>query len=287
MELLQLKYFCDAAECENFSKTADKFRVPPSNISQSVKRLESELGALLFERQANSISLTAKGRDFYEKASEALSLLEEGKAIVGADAGVGHIRIFAGSVRRIVMQTVEKFRRTYPDVEIELDYDTHADVKNFDVVISSDDRSAVFGEGIPILRERMLLALNKNHRLAKSDALSINDLKNESFICMGKDSSLSHVFEQLCASAGFVPNVSIRCDDPYYARKCVELSLGIIVFPEISWRGMFSVDTVIRNFGEHTRNTYIYINKKKSVPSVVRSFVAMMKNECEAEEVAL
>ncbi|MBR2431832.1 MAG: LysR family transcriptional regulator, partial [Clostridia bacterium] len=42
MELLQLKYFCDAAETQNFSKTAKKYLVPTSNISQSIKRLEKE-----------------------------------------------------------------------------------------------------------------------------------------------------------------------------------------------------------------------------------------------------
>ncbi len=287
MELLQLKYFCDAAECENFSKTAEKFRVPPSNISQSVKRLESELGALLFERRANSVTLTEKGRVFYKKATEALLLLEEGRALVGGEDGAGHIRILAGSLRRIVMQTVEKFRRTYPDVEIELSYDTHADVKDFDVVISSDDLAGVLGGGAPILRERMMLALNKNHRLAFKDAPTVDDLKSEIFVCMGKDSSLSHAFEQICARAGFTPNVSIRCDDPYYARKCVELALGIIVFPEVSWRGMFSDDTVLKKFGDYTRNTYLYINKRKRGDSAVGSFVAMMKSECGDEESAL
>ena len=45
MELLQLMYFCDAAETENFSRTAKKYHVPPSDISQSIKRLELELSA--------------------------------------------------------------------------------------------------------------------------------------------------------------------------------------------------------------------------------------------------
>ena len=48
MELLQLTYFCDAARSENFSQTARKFFVPPSNISQSIGRLEKELGCALF-----------------------------------------------------------------------------------------------------------------------------------------------------------------------------------------------------------------------------------------------
>jgi len=52
MELLQLTYFCDAAVTQNFSKTAQKYNVPPSNISQSIKRLERELSAPLFDRRA-------------------------------------------------------------------------------------------------------------------------------------------------------------------------------------------------------------------------------------------
>ena len=47
MELLQLQYFCDAAERESFSATAKAYFVPPSAVSQSVKRLELELGVPL------------------------------------------------------------------------------------------------------------------------------------------------------------------------------------------------------------------------------------------------
>ena len=47
MDLLQLRYFCHAAECENFSRTAGKYNVPTSNISQMVKRLENLLAMFL------------------------------------------------------------------------------------------------------------------------------------------------------------------------------------------------------------------------------------------------
>ena len=46
MEILQLTYFCHAAECENFSNTAEHFDVPTSNISRAVRAIEKELGAL-------------------------------------------------------------------------------------------------------------------------------------------------------------------------------------------------------------------------------------------------
>ena len=57
MEMLQLKYFKDAAETQNFSKTAQKFTVPTSAVSQSIRRLEKEMGTPLFARTSNRITL--------------------------------------------------------------------------------------------------------------------------------------------------------------------------------------------------------------------------------------
>ena len=74
MELLQLKYFCDAAETENFSLTAKKFSIPPSGVSQAIKRLEDELGTELFARGANRITLNEQGRIFYDGVKKALEL---------------------------------------------------------------------------------------------------------------------------------------------------------------------------------------------------------------------
>ena len=71
MEILQLKYFCDAVQTQNFSKTAKKFLVPPSNISQTIKRLEKELETPLFERHINRIKVNDAGLYFYKNAKTA------------------------------------------------------------------------------------------------------------------------------------------------------------------------------------------------------------------------
>ena len=75
MEFLQIKYFCDAAETENLSKTAERYFVPTSSVSQSIKRLENELGCELFEHRTNKILLNSAGKRFYTNASQALLLL--------------------------------------------------------------------------------------------------------------------------------------------------------------------------------------------------------------------
>ena len=50
MEILQLQYFCEAARHQNFSRAAEKFQVPVSGVSFSVKRLELPLSQFLFRR---------------------------------------------------------------------------------------------------------------------------------------------------------------------------------------------------------------------------------------------
>ena len=76
MELLQLRYFVHAARTENFSRTAAFFMVPQSSVSQTIKKLEGELGVQLFTRRGNRVFLNEKGRSFYEVVSAALSQID-------------------------------------------------------------------------------------------------------------------------------------------------------------------------------------------------------------------
>ena len=79
MEILQLQYFCTAAETENFAEAGSLMNVPASSISQSVRRLEKELGVDLFDRKANSIELNQRGRAFYIQTKSGLNMLRDAK----------------------------------------------------------------------------------------------------------------------------------------------------------------------------------------------------------------
>lgn len=76
MELLQLRYFYESSQNENFAKTAEKFMVPASSVSASVKRLEKELGVNLFNRTSNKITLNEKGYILSEALGEIFEKLD-------------------------------------------------------------------------------------------------------------------------------------------------------------------------------------------------------------------
>lgn len=283
MELLQLKYFCDAAITENFSETAKKFTVPPSNISQSVKRLEAELGVELFAHGANSVSLNERGKAFYQKVSEALRLLEEATrgAIEGEDSG--KIVICVNANRRIVIQALEKFKKLYPDAVISTEYSADPSDPEFDLVISGKTLDMPHLVGEKTSTEEICLAIPADSRLAKAERVDIAELKNESFVAMGEKSHLHELTKLICADFGFEPHVVIQGDDPFYVRKCVEMGLGICFAPMLSWRGQFSDKVVFKGIGGYTRDTYIYKNVRKPFSKCASAFIEMLAAEFEAE----
>lgn len=281
MELLQLKYFCDAAQSENFSKTAKKFLVPTSNISQSIKRLERELGKELFEHKANKIRLNNDGKEFYSSVSKALSLLEEGITCL-LDKGeelYGDIKLLCLSNRRIVTRAVELFARKHSDVNFVIHHNVEEN-SDYDVIIS-DICPYEYSEKILLLDEEIAISVNERHFLAGKNRVSVSDLENERFITMTMGSSLQRITVNACAEAGFVPNITIQTDDPYYLRKYVEMGLGVAFVPTVSWQGLFSEKAVLKKIENMRRRTYAFLPKNKYVNRAVKMFLEMLTNEIE------
>ncbi len=281
MEILQLRYFCRAAETENFSAVAAEFNVPPSNISQSIKRLESELGKPLFIRSSNRARLNETGREFYKLIKESLSLINSAKALV---SGTGdEIKISIRTNRRIVMQTIEKFRLEYPDVSIVTKHGSHDNNDDFDLIVSAENMENLGFESTPILKEGLLLAVTKGSKLDKKSSPTKEELSGESFITMNEGTSVHSLTLRLGEKLGFVPHITLMSDDPFYIRRCCELGLGSAVIPSVSWRGQFSDDVTFRKIPGMQRTTYISRKKTTYLPESTKHFINLLAKECEKE----
>jgi LysR family hydrogen peroxide-inducible transcriptional activator len=82
MELHQLRYFCAVAETGSFSRAAEQSHVSQPSLSQQILKLESELGALLFDRLGRSVRLTDLGNAFLPRARAVLRELEAARGDV-------------------------------------------------------------------------------------------------------------------------------------------------------------------------------------------------------------
>lgn len=280
MELLQLKYFCDAAVTENFSKTAKKFGVPPSDISQSIRRLENELSVRLFVRQANRISLNDYGLEFFGKVSEALSLIGEAAASVSDDGSMGKISLCVNTNRRIVMGTVEKFKKQYPDIVIKTKFFSDPISESFDLVISSGDSRLGNYKKEKLISENLAVAVSSNSRLAAVKDIDISALSSEPFITTNEQSSLFELTRKICSDFGFEPHIAVQSDDPFYVRKCVELGLGVAIVPLFSWKGQFNELIALKPIRGYMRDTFVYTDTKKYMPLCAKRFLKLLIEEC-------
>lgn len=92
MNLQQLRYFLAAIEHGSFSAAADALRLAPPSVSESVRRLEAELGLVLFARDRRRLRLTDAGTALAPRARHVLRAVDE------AAETMGELRALRGGV---------------------------------------------------------------------------------------------------------------------------------------------------------------------------------------------
>ena len=274
MELLQLQYFCNAAETENFSKTARNYDVPTSNISQSIHRLEKELGTPLFDRYANKLFLNEQGNILYTSVKTALMLINDAKAKLCADEKLsGTIKILAQTNRRIVTKAIEQFQKEHAEVTFFINHATEDTFEQYDLIITDKILEQKNFTKHLLVVDDLLLAMKKDNPLAGKSQISVKDLENEKFITMNGKSGLYKLTNEICNAEGFTPNIVIQSDDPDYIRKYIEMGLGISFVPSLSWKGTFSENVECRQVCSVKRYTFAYLNTQKYISKATLAFL--------------
>src|SRR5687768_18599564 len=74
MDLLQLEHFLAVVEERTFTRAAERVCRTQPAVSQSIKKLEEEVGAALFARDVHEVSLTEAGRVLADYARQMVGL---------------------------------------------------------------------------------------------------------------------------------------------------------------------------------------------------------------------
>ncbi len=277
MEFLQLEYFRHAARTENFSHTAKTFMVPPSSVSSTIKKLETELGVKLFDRQGNTIRLNEKGRLFLKSVDNIFSELVVAKNnMCSGEKPSGTIRVLVMTNRRLMTKIISEFNTQYPDVSFVLDLSENNSYTNYDIIITDAilDNDNFYSENF--LTEEICLAVPKSNPISFRRQVAMYALKNEKFISFSVNHSLRDITNSLCRQAGFSPDIIVECDDPFYIRECVKLGMGVSIVPAYSWKSQFddSVSLLKINDGVY-RESRIYVNTQ--APNSAKFFAQYIK----------
>ncbi len=267
MELLQFKYFCDAAVTENFSVTAKKYGVPPSAVSHSIRRLENEIGVKLFTRQKNTVYLNEKGKIFYTRISSALAEIKNATKEVQKNTSYESIRLCVNAHRALVTKALAKFQKLYPDIDMQIVNFRNPHEEEFDFIIASDEVNIESLDKYKIISDELAVAINESNPIANDKNFSVAMLRDEPFIILQKPSSMHDITHSVCKSFGFEPHISIQTDDPSYISEFLRLGLGVcIVAMRSAQQWNYHESVLLKKIDGCTRNTYVYFSGKKMSP---------------------
>ena len=76
MTFQQLTFVAEVAKCASINKAAERLYTHQSNVSNTIKQLETELGIQLFHRTQKGVSLTREGKEFLSYASDILDRMD-------------------------------------------------------------------------------------------------------------------------------------------------------------------------------------------------------------------
>lgn len=237
MELLQLRYFQIAAKTQNFSQAAEELNITQPSLSITISHLEDELNAKLFDRKGRNVILNETGVAFLQRVNKIFCELENAKTEISNITGrqSNHISLVTTS-SQILSGILKKYLSLHRNVVINQRCEIYEDAEKqlqsgeIDFCLTVP---ALTGKNIEtkILKDdEIVLIVPNNHRHAARTSIRLNEVAEDSFITLEKNSSFRKITDSICQSAGFSPRIAFEVDD-MLMEEMLELERGIALLP--------------------------------------------------------
>jgi len=240
MDIDLLKSFIAVAEARSFSRAAETSHWTQSTLSRHISRLETEMGAKLFQRYGRHVECTAAGEVLLPLARAVVARTEEAVTLVReqAGAGSGTVRFGAtGNVFALLLTPIlVSFIAGCPDASFELieQQDSQMD----EAVMSGELDCAVMtawgsirSASYHLVNEEILLLVPADHRLARERTVRIDMLAGESVLLPRTTMNAGNVVSDALRRAGLKMKFSYRANYPEFTKALVKKGLGVAPVP--------------------------------------------------------
>ncbi|HTW84346.1 MAG TPA: LysR substrate-binding domain-containing protein [Candidatus Sulfotelmatobacter sp.] len=243
MELRDLRSFVAVAQQRNFSRAAEALHVSQPALSEQIRKLEDELGAVLFERTSRGATLTDAGEAFFPQARAVLAqadvAVEAVRLVARGLAGTLTLGFIDSAALGLLPPLIRRFSARHPEVKLQLrELGTRSQLEaleagEIDVGIV---RGPVWNAGItgvPLATEALLLAMPAQHRLAERETVRVAELRDEGLITFPADRGAGLYDEtlRLCHAAGFDPRIVQEASEIATIVALAAAGLGVAVVP--------------------------------------------------------
>ncbi|HXH03356.1 MAG TPA: hydrogen peroxide-inducible genes activator [Candidatus Competibacteraceae bacterium] len=253
MTLTELRYIVAVARERHFGRAAEACFVSQPTLSVAVRKLEEELGVVLFERSPGEVTVTPIGRRIVEQAQR---VLEEAAAIAqialqGQDELSGMLRL--GVIYTIgpylLPHLIPLLRSRAPKMPLQIEENYTAVLSErlkqgeLDVIILSlpFDEPGILTE--PVYEEPFVVVMPAGHPLEREPAIDAHALSHEDLLLLGAGHCFRDQVLQVCPECN---RTSVSSDNMQKTleggsletiRLMVASGMGVTVLPQTSVNG--------------------------------------------------
>jgi len=290
MHLETLKVFCDLAELQSFSKTAEKHHLSQSAVSQQLAHLELMHKCEFVNRRKRPIELTREGQLLYQAAKDILErysqLASELNTIKSSTDG----RLNVGAIFSIGMhglaKYVKKFMVKYPNVNVHIGYLSCTEI--YDNILSGDIDIGLVAvpkrdkrvDVYDFKNEPLVLVCSPSHPLAGKSRINIHKIQFERFIAFEKDVPTRRWIDGILARYNITIYPVMEFDNIETIKRAVEINAGLSILPrttvvqELHSGSISAVEFSNENF---IRPTGVVVRKDKVLSQAGRYLIELLR----------
>ncbi|MCA4726774.1 LysR family transcriptional regulator [Mycolicibacterium fortuitum] len=224
LDLRRMMLLADLADLGSVTAVAEHRNITSSAVSQQLRVLEDETGAVLFRRDGRTLGLTRSGKVLAEHARRVLAAVDEAMSAVAETrdrvAGQVAIATFNMGIPLLAVPLMQQLSSQEPNLRVHIQQDTSAAalrlLRQSEVDMAITCRYDFLGPDptgglatVPLLFEPfVLLAPTQSHLRIRTYGLSA--LADEFWVTGPQSSGLDVAASHACESAGFAPQVKHR-----------------------------------------------------------------------------
>jgi LysR family transcriptional activator of glutamate synthase operon len=241
VQLRDLSWLTALADHRHVTDTAAILGVSQPTLSRALARIESELGARLFERVPTGVLLTPNGELVVAAARDLIGrydhLVTELAGRLDPDSGVVRLAFLDSMATSLVPRLLRAFHQQAPGVRVLLSQEPAHHILGdlqtgaAELAITSAQPPGDFG-WLQLQRERLLLIVPPTHRLRNRKRVALTELADDELVTTPVGFGYRSLVDGLLAAAGWAPKVSFESADLATIEGLVAAGLGVAVVPE-------------------------------------------------------
>jgi DNA-binding transcriptional LysR family regulator len=239
--LAEIVAFVAVAEKLNFRAAAESLHISQPALSRRIAKLEQLVGTRLFERTTQRVSLTEAGEKFREHAKAAIKELELGMSGVTESTvrrgGLVTLACVSSLTNSVLPRILKTFAEHHPLVRVRVIDESVQNAMSSVASGAADFGVSLLGAPEPdiafqaIYTEDYVLAAHIDHALARRRSVSWEELADEKFIAVTKESDNQILIDKVLLKLPRRPSVFYEASHVAGALGMVEAGLGVTAVP--------------------------------------------------------